>query len=191
VWPPHRARRGGGRGSRAGPDAKKNHIYTTGIAGKASRVSYGKRKVDAEYLSGADMTVIVYAQHNVSGVPGATITKYSQPVEGESICADGSVTYLACKGTVKSVNGCYRVRTGVGKQTIVSCGLAYATAKTRLDQAGDSGGPVLVLATQKKLPHLIATLKGIIKAGNKSGTELLFTNMNSLKSVLAGHPTTY
>ena len=163
-------------------DTSNNTIYYTGIAGKDSLTSFGNNLPDGELLSSANMTIVVYA--NPGAYPSATITSYAQPYQGELVCADGSFTGQSC-GAVQSTNGCYNIS---DNGTIVKvCDLAYVTASQRLVQSGDSGGPVYEY-TSDSPPDV--RMNGLISAGNSSGTELFFSNMDGLESALKGHPTT-
>lgn len=166
-------------------NASNHTIYYTGIAGTTNLRSWGNNLADGETLSNADMTIIVYDESSISG-PGATIGSYAQPVQGQTVCADGSFTYQNCSGTVQTVDTCVNVSDG--GTTVHVCHLAYATSSSRLAQAGDSGGPVYEYTSHGSPP--VVKLNGLISAGNSSGTQLYFSNMNGLKSALNGHPTT-
>jgi hypothetical protein len=163
-------------------DPSNETVYVSGIAGKDVLTQFGSKRPDGEVLSPTDFTNDVWAIQPY----GAPMVKYAEPVQGQNICADGSFTGEACTGTVQSANACYDITDDLTGKVVDECDQAYATSKSKLSQSGDSGGPVYTY--EDAVNSVIAA--GSITAGNTSGTELLFTNINGLDSGLNGHPTT-
>lgn len=163
----------------------KKKVFVTGKAGKDTLTSFGNNKIDGEVLSDADMTIIVYDTPKVAG-PGATIVGYKAPIQGQKVCADGSFTYQRCGAVVRSTHVC--VKANDNGTVVRTCGLVYSTARKRLAQPGDSGGPVYSFKRTKPIPEVI--IAGIIDIGNGPGTKLWFVNVSFLDRALKGHPTT-
>jgi hypothetical protein len=148
-------------------------IYATVILGRRATVSFGQNRPDAETIytqsSNVFLADFIYTRPNTSYPFFDTLpTGYRQVTEGEKICADGSFTGENCHGVVRSVNGCANVNDPELHKVFRICGLAYATAASRLVQQGDSGGPVYhytVPPTAKNGGGEIS-LAGTITAGN-------------------------
>jgi hypothetical protein len=171
-------------------DSRHNVINVAHKLGPPSKVSFGANRADAEVIK-ARKNIIFWAFTwiNSSPFPLNQIRKYAGVMQGERICANGSFTGENCHGKVKATNVC--VKEKLGNKTIRVCDLAYATASTRLGRPGDSGGPVYDYIRRPTGGNAgEIRLNGIIDAGNPSGTQLYFANMQGLEHVLDGHPTT-
>jgi hypothetical protein len=168
-------------------DASTNVINTTGVLGTASKVSFGHSRVDGETIATtkrATLQPFVWITESLAPVFWATITASGPPMQGESICADGSFTLQSCGGIVKSTDVCGVFGDEGSKVRI--CDLAYATAKKRLVQSGDSGGPVYEYLSPHK--DYDVRVNGTITADNKNGHDLWFSNLTALEKALSGKP---
>lgn len=153
-------------------DTSTRTIKNSGSMGQVAVSKFSNNTVDAAVISGASYAPYVYfGPQAVFGVNGD-----SAPVKFETYCSDGSFTGQNCTARVAAVNACLNVADETGHTTYI-CGLAIATStnSSRLVQPGDSGGPVYDSPTS-------GIAKGIISAGNSSGTEVSFTMANLMAS---------
>lgn len=149
-------------------DTATHTIKSTGKMGTVAVSKFSDNTIDAGLISGASYGTYVY-----NGLQSAfAVRGDSTPVTSEIYCSDGSFTGQNCTARVVAVNACMNVADDSGGTTYI-CGLAIATStnSSRLVQSGDSGGPVYNSAAS-------GIAKGIISAGNSSGTEVAFTMAN-------------
>jgi hypothetical protein len=161
--------------------ASNNTIYYTGIMGKPNLRSWGDGPPDAELMTGG-ASPFYYPWVYTVGPILHQVVDYHIPVTGQGICADGSMTEENCAGVVQSADVCTTIIDD-DKQPHRVCHQTYATAGSRLDQPGDSGGPVYDFADQSA-----GTLRamGTISAGNSAGTDLYFTNIFGYQTTVGG-----
>lgn len=162
-------------------DSANSTIYYTGTMGQVTKNIFGASEGDAALIGKGSYDAYVYTSNTGFKPVGA----YSGVTKGLSgLCADGSFTGENCTGVVAAVNISVSVQVPLTGQTFVVEHLDEVTSSSKLVQAGDSGGPCYT--------HVGSDLeaRGIISAGNDTGTVMYMSDMTWLTSTggLGGHP---